>query len=284
MTEAFVFTETDRTKSKWVSAVYRDFVKKTGRTRTTMRGLFYFALQREAPDYPICGGFVGEIRITRPYHENDGVKLDKWAGKARAMSLIPADALLDETAGKAGEQIFHPDTKEAADTHLEVWVSKASLHPLLYPVCEKHHATLVSVNGQMTAEAVRALCMRSSSPTQVLCLSDLSVKSAFFARDLREAIRMLGPEGCGSPVEVRSLGLLPEQVLELGVPMIRAGEGGRQSKDSKDGRDAFKRYLQPFGLDSSGMAEIDALEAYYPGGVAAFLDKMLSGSIIMPAA
>lgn len=41
MTEAFVYTETDRTKSKWVAESYRRFVRETGRSRTTLRGLFY---------------------------------------------------------------------------------------------------------------------------------------------------------------------------------------------------------------------------------------------------
>jgi len=73
MTEPFVDSEVDRTKSRWVAKAYREF----GRSRTTLRSLFYFALQRKEPDYPICGGFVGEIRCTRPYHESDGDKLAK---------------------------------------------------------------------------------------------------------------------------------------------------------------------------------------------------------------
>ena len=111
MTEAFVFTETDRTKSRWVARTYQDFVKNTGRPRTTLRGLFYYALQMKASDYPICGGFVGEIRITRPYHESDGEKLAKWMSKARSLGFIPADAILEETAG---EQIFLPEIGSGA--------------------------------------------------------------------------------------------------------------------------------------------------------------------------
>jgi len=51
-----------------VAKAYRDF----GRPKTTIRALFYLALARKESDYPICGGFVGEIRATRPYHESDG--------------------------------------------------------------------------------------------------------------------------------------------------------------------------------------------------------------------
>lgn len=273
MTEEFVFTETDRTKSKWVSAVYRDFVNETGRARTTLRGLFYFALQRKASDYPICGGFVGEIRITRPYHENDGEKLAKWAGKARCMGLIPSVALLEDASGNPEEPIFLPNIESPASPRREVWISRPSLNPLLYPVCEKHQTALVSVDGTATEEAIGLLCQRSRSQNQILCLSDLSVKSAFFARYLAEAIRAQDPEG---HIEVKRLGLLPEQVLDLKIPMIRAGWESRQKNECKQRREEFRRYLQPFGLDWRGAAEIDALEVHYPGGIAAFLDEMLS--------
>src|SRR5512136_375706 len=98
MADPFVETETDRTKSKWLAKVYHDFMKEFGRPRTTLRALFYYALKRNDSDYPICGGFVGEIRITRPYHESDGQKLPKWMSKARSLGFIPADAILEETS------------------------------------------------------------------------------------------------------------------------------------------------------------------------------------------
>ena len=100
MTEPFADTETDRTKSKWLANAYGDFIKYTGRTRTTLRALFYFALQRNVSDYPICGYFVGEIRVTRPYHESDGVKLPKWMERAIKLGYIPANAIMEEIPGE----------------------------------------------------------------------------------------------------------------------------------------------------------------------------------------
>ena len=103
MTEPFVDTETDRTKSRWVAKALKDF----GRPRTTVRGLFYFAMRRGVSDYPICGKLVGEIRICRPYTEGDGERLPKWVSRARNLGFIPEDAILDETPG---EQVFLPET------------------------------------------------------------------------------------------------------------------------------------------------------------------------------
>jgi hypothetical protein len=137
MTEPFVNSEVDRTKSRWVAKAYREF----GKSRTTLRALFYFAMQRKESDYPICGGFVGEIRCTRPYHESDGEKLPKWAGKASRMGFIPADAILEEVPG---EHVFLPAvsaaklaTKPAIEpgTCHRTLAKQSALNPLLEPVC-----------------------------------------------------------------------------------------------------------------------------------------------------
>jgi len=269
MTEAFAFTETDRTKSKWVAKVYHDFVMEKGRSRTTLRGLFYYALQRAVSDYPICGGFVGEIRITRPYHENDGEKLAKWTNKAKTLGFIPADAILE---GIPSEHIFLPKSYRinSVPQCVEVWVNKSAVSQLLYPICEKHGIALVSIDGKPSQEAIGDLWRRCNSPTTILCLSNLSQVDAFFARDLAEDIERSRPRSGNLKIEVKSIGLLPEQILELKVPMIRA------NSKAKENREEFKKYLKSFSLDPRNLGEIDAMEIYYPGGIAVFLDKILT--------
>ena len=267
MTDAFAFTETDRTKSKWVAKVYNDFVMKTGRLRTTQRGLFYFVLQRAASDYPICGGFVGEIRITRLYHENDGEKLAKWTNKAKSLGFIPADAILVENPG---EYIFLPKASNAGPKGIEVWLNKSAVGPLLYPVCEKHGIAMVLVDGRPSPEAIADLRLRCNSATTILCLSDLSQQNTFFARDLAECIEKSRSRAGEAEIKVKSIGLLPEQILEMKIPMIRA------NSRAKGNNEEFKKYLKLFALDPKSMVELDALDIYYPGGIAAFLDKILS--------
>jgi hypothetical protein len=267
MTEAFVYTETDRTKSKWVARTYQDFVKNTGRSRTTLRGLFYYALQMKASDYPICGGFVGEIRITRPYHENDGEKLSKWMSKARRLGFIPADAILEETAA---EQIFLPESVSERPYSLEVWVAKSALNPLLYPICQKNGVTLVSVNGRASDEAIFALYQRCRDPTIILCLSDLSPSGVFFCRDLAAKIARAGPSPSSRDIKCKCIGLKPEDVLDLLLPQVKA------NTDSKEEQNRFKSYLKPYHIDPRKMAELDCLEVYYPGGIAGFLNDALA--------
>ena len=267
MTEPFVNTETDRTKSKWLANTYHDFIVEIGRSRTTLRALFYYALQRKVSDYPICGLFVGEIRITRLYHESDGEKLPKWMGKARKLGFIPSDAILDEIPG---EHVFLPETSQKRPYSIEVWLNKSALNPILYPICEKRGVTLVSVNGSASEDAITAFYQRCNSPTIILCLSDLSSNSAFFCQNLAIKMAESMPPGRLADTRLKCIGLKPDQVLELNIPMVK----GRM--DSKENLEKFKKYLKPHSLDPRKMAELDALEVYYPDGIAAFLDKSLS--------
>jgi len=262
-----VDTETDRTKSKWLAKVYHDFVEEIGRSRTTLRALFYYAMQRKASDYPICGLFVGEIRITRPYHESDGKKFSKWMGKARKLGFIPADAILDEIPG---EHIFLPEIRQKRPYSIEVWLNKSAFNPLLYPVCQKHGVTLVSVNGRASEDAIKALYQRCDSPTIILCLSDLSSGSAFFCRDLSTKIAKSLPSGRNAEIRLKCIGLKPDQVMELKIPLVQG------TIDSKENQERFKRYLKPHSLDPRKMAELDALEVYHPGGIAGFLEESFS--------
>lgn len=266
MTEAFVFTETDRTKSRWVAGVYRDFVKNTGRIRTTLRGLFYWALQMKSSEYPICGGFVGEIRITRPFQESDGVKLLKWVSKARTLGFIPADAILEE---KANEYIFTPEIESVRPYSLEVWINKSALNPLLFPICQKHGAALVSVRGISSEDSVSLLYERYHRPTLVLCLSDLSPAGVLFSRDLATKIAALMPSS-RKDIRLRSIAITPEQVLDLKLPLIDA------NIRSKEEQKLFDGYLKPYPINARKMAELDCLEAHYPEGMAGFLDESLS--------
>jgi hypothetical protein len=267
MTEPFVDTETDRTKSKWLAKAYHDFVEDTGRARTTLRALFYYALQRKESDYPICGWFVGEIRITRPYHESDGDKLPKWMNKARKLGFIPADAILDEIPG---EHLFLSESPRGLPFSIEVWLNKSALNPLIFPICQNFGVTLVSVSGRASKESVAALYQRCDRPTLILCLSDLTPSSAFFCKDLATMIEESRPSGSSVDLRLKCIGTLPEQVVGLKLPMIHASIG------SKEEQERYKRYLKSRAIDPQKMVELDAFEVYYLGGIAGFLNETLT--------
>ncbi|VVB72348.1 Uncharacterised protein [uncultured archaeon] len=80
------------------------------------------------------------------------------------------------------------------------------------------------------------------------------------------------PTGCR--IDVKCSALLPEQVLNLKIPMIKGGSSPKEKKER------YKRYLQPHALDPRKVTEIDALEVYYPGGIAGFLDNCLGAKVL----
>jgi hypothetical protein len=263
MTEPFVDSETDRTKSRWVAETFQDF----GRPRTTVRGLFYFAMRRGVSDYPICGKLVGEIRICRPYDESDGERLPKWVSRARKLGFIPEDAVLDEIPG---ERLFSPKThSNGLKPRIEVWINKSTLSELLLPTCNRYEAALVSVNGKPSENAVESLLQRSGRPTIILCLSDLSLNGFLFGESLARMIAQARPS-IEKDIRLGCIGLLPQQVEDFKIPMVHGPKG------TKVDRRKYETYLKPYNLDKGKMAELDAMEAYYPGGIAGFLDSCLS--------
>ncbi len=72
------------------------------------------------------------------------------------------------------------------------------------------------------------------------------------------------------------MGITPEGALELKIPMVP----GRKSTREKQKK--YRSFLIPYGLSDKRIAELDALEAYYPGGIAGFVDKILSENESIP--
>lgn len=251
MAEPFVETETCRTKCRWVAKVFDEF----NRPRTTVRSLFYHALRRGVSDYPICGGFVGEIRVTRPFDESDASRLVKWAKLASELGYIPRDAILEEVPG------VHVLTPDYRSSDSELWINRSALNPLIWPVCNRYGITLVSVSGARLDDALKDPHIRGRGrETLVLCMTDLSPSGLSFVRALGDVVSASG-------MRMMHIALTPEQVAKLHIPMVRT-----------DKRDADKRYrelLRSAGLDGGMMAELDALEVCYPGGIAGFLESLI---------
>ncbi|VVB63077.1 Uncharacterised protein [uncultured archaeon] len=52
--------------------------------------------------------------------------------------------------------------------------------------------------------------------------------------------------------------------------MVRGEQGDRED------RKIYETYIKPYGFSRKRMAELDALEAYYQGGLAKFVEEALS--------
>ncbi len=181
----------------------------------------------------------------------DGEKLAKWTKKARSLGFIPVDSILEEMPGEHTifPHEFFLESGKCDLPHIEVWLSKSAAGPLLYPVCERHGVVLVLVQGRPSQDTIAALFRRNNSPTTILCLSDLSQSEAFFAQELAKDIERCRPEASNLKVDVQRIALLPEQILQLKIPMIRATK-------AKENKDEFKKYLASFSLESENQAAI----------------------------
>jgi hypothetical protein len=130
--------------------------------------------------------------------------------------------------------------------------------------------TLIWFDGRPSQEAVASLFARTCAQTTILTLSDLSPKDAFFAQDLADLIDGSRPVGHSASIEVKSIGLVPDQIGLLKIPLVHGNRGQREEEER------YERYLKKCSLDPRKVAELDALEVHYPGGVAAFLVDALS--------
>lgn len=202
---------------------------------------------------------MGEIRATRPFEESDSDKLKKWARLAAELGYIPHDALLEEVEGI---KMWTPEFEAAP--HTELWLNRSSLSQLIWPVCKKHGIALVSISGTQLEDAIADLLSRvGDSYAVVLCMTDLSPAALSFARELEEAVSARNKR-----IKVKRIALTPEQVVRMKVPMVRANI----RKEHK----AYMDMLRRAGLEGHMIAELDAIEVIHPGGIAGFLEELIS--------
>ena len=161
-----------------------------------------------------------------------------------------------------------PETCHYRKHRLELWLNRSVFNTLLEPVCSRHGAVLISTENP-SQKLLQQLLGRATSQTTVLCLSDLSQESFTFCSSLAAAIT--DARSPGTPeIRVHSVALTPEQVLQWKIPMVS------QRKGTGEEQRGYKKYLQPYRLNHNKMAELDALEVYYPKGIAGFCDDLLA--------
>lgn len=267
--ERFVDTETDRTKASWVARIVRDFGRPT-----TARSLHYFAMKRAVSDYPICGGFVGEIRVHRQYQDSDWEKLNKWVLRAKQLGFISWQSVMEEEQDlllPSGEILRESDRIWSQ----ELWCSKPSLRPLLLPVCQERGVLLLLRHGVSSWDSAWNLCQRAARrPVRVCYLTDLDASGFLAASDLQSKIRVIDASFFGDlDIRIKRIGLDPSQVRRLGLPMVS------MSRPEKEIRDTYRSYLEQEGLDHRLRSELETLEVYHPGGLKGFLEECLDLAI-----
>lgn len=114
---------------------------------------------------------------------------------------------------------------------------RISLFSLLIPVYKKGGISLIWFDRRPSQETVASLFAHASSQTTILTLSDLDLNRAFFAQDLAEQIEISQPRCSSARIEVKSIGIVPEQVGELKIPIVQRVRGSKEEE-------RYRRYLK----------------------------------------
>lgn len=293
------FTKSDHLKAEWALRVYEE----SKRDKTTARALHYFALGRQ--DYPIFNraGLIGQ----RAYTDADAGNITEWIALAKRQGVIPWDLLPDDTVGEFGELVSWPSERDFSydhskgtsqlndlkyylkrkkfsrncrsvkrdqPYHLELWVEKSTMNNILRPVCSRFDTVLVTFKGHASWGATWKLCKRVAQdgrPALVFYLSDMDASGFKMAVEAAEKIREINTNFFDGrlDIKVRRIGLTPAQVVEYQIPMVDRKDG------EKSNQELYRAYVSACGLDYTKKAELDALERYYPDGVAGFVESWL---------
>jgi hypothetical protein len=159
---------------------------------------------------------------------------------------------------------YDPDDQAV---QVEVWIEKSTMNDVLEPICQRHHANLVtSVGFQSMTNSVGLLlrAARAGKPTRVLYISDFDPAGkgmpVAVARQLEFWCDRFAP---GIDVKLTPLALTAEQVAEYALPRVPIKEEDRR-------RAGFEE------THGQGAVELDALEALYPGSLGAIVEGAIA--------
>jgi hypothetical protein len=150
--------------------------------------------------------------------------------------------------------------------HLEIWCEKSTMNDILLPLCERYQANLQIGSGELSITAALALVTRlqqANRPARILYVSDFDPAGqsmpVAMSRKVEYFVRSLGLD---LDIQVFPVVLTLEQVRAYGLPRTPIKETERRRVGFED------RY-------GEGAVELDALEALYPGTLAAILGEAL---------
>jgi hypothetical protein len=151
--------------------------------------------------------------------------------------------------------------------HLEIWVEKSTMNDVLLPIIQRYGAVLVtSVGFQSVTSTVQLITQRvkrDGKPTRVFYISDFDPAGdrmpVALARQIEFWLKEYAPE---AGIKLSTLALTREQVQQYQLPRVPI-------KDSDLRKAGFE---ERHGV---GAVELDALEALYPGTLAAIVRAAL---------
>jgi len=149
--------------------------------------------------------------------------------------------------------------------HVEVWCEKSTMNDELRPLCQRHGVNLVTGVGFMSITSVVELLGRVGSldkPCRILYISDFDPAGSRMPVGVARQIEF-GLKRYSGDIRLEQLILTPEQVREYALPR-------------KPVKDKDRRKENWEAIHGAGAAELDALEALYPGEFARIVEEAVS--------
>ena len=150
--------------------------------------------------------------------------------------------------------------------HLEIWCEKSTMNDILLPLCERYQANLQIGSGELSITAALALVTRlqqAERPARIFYVSDFDPAGQSMPVAMSRKVEyFVNALSLNLDIRVFPVVLTLEQVREYGLPRTPIKETERR-------RVGFE------GRYGEGAVELDALEALYPGTLAAILSSYM---------
>jgi hypothetical protein len=189
--------------------------------------------------------------------------LPQWS-----LPTIPTDLAADLDLAFPEPRLTGYDYSVASQGyHLEIWVEKSTMNDVLLPIVRRYGAVLVtSVGFQSVTSAVQLITQRmqrSGKPTRLFYISDFDPAGdrmpVALSRQIEYWLDKYAPD---ADIKLTPLALTREQVQAYHLPRVPI-------KDSDLRKAGFEE------RHGEGAVELDALEALYPGTLAAIVRAAL---------
>ena len=180
---------------------------------------------------------------------------------------LPADLNLDDTLLAPSLGLFGHGRQTLADGQpylVELWVEKTTQNDILVPLAQRLGVNLVPGTGETSEILARAAVERAieaERPMRILYISDFDPGGRSMPVGLARKIEfILSDAGLDLDITLEPILLLPEQCEYYRLPRTPIKPTERRAA----------RFERRFG---EGATELDALEALYPGELAAIVER-----------
>ncbi|MBC8379673.1 MAG: hypothetical protein H8E62_10910 [Planctomycetes bacterium] len=242
-----------------VNAIAEDYQAKG--YKITLRQLFYQLVSRNIV----------------PNLQKKYKSVGKHLVNARNAGLLDWDLIIDRTRGlskynhwdspaeivRSASHWYHIDTRMHQPHYIEVWCEKDALASILNPVSNKNDIPLLICRGysSVTCKHDAANRLRRHEDPIILYLGDHDPSGEDMVNDIRNKFDLYG---CGH-VEVRRIGLNPDQIKQYNLPsqMAKKGDSRAEKFIEKHGKLSWELdALPPDALTQIVQDEIDLLTDY----------------------